>query len=69
MNKRACPVCAGETDTRELLLRSLCEKHFAEGAPIPEEILLEAIMEGFRARRACLDAYVPPILPDGLRYR
>jgi len=67
--KMGCPVCAGETDQRELLLRSLCEKHFAEVAPIPEEVLLEALMEGMRARKACIDAYIPPVLPDGLRYR
>ena len=67
--KMTCPVCAGETDPRELLLRGLCEKHLAEVAPIPEEVLLAAIMKGLRARQACIDAYVPPTLPDGLRFR
>ncbi len=64
-----CPVCAGETDPRELLLRALCGKHLSEVEPIPDEVLLAAFEEGLRARRAAIDAYVLPILPNGLRFR
>jgi len=64
-----CPVCAGETDPRELLLRSLCDKHLAEAAPISDEVIRAAFEEGLRARRAAIDAYVPSMLPGGLRFR
>lgn len=63
-----CPVCAGETNPRELLLRSLCKEHLAEVPPIPGEVLRAAFEEGLRMRQACIDAYVPPILSD-LRFR
>jgi hypothetical protein len=35
----------------EMLFRSLCKKHLVEIAPIPEEILLETLMDGTRARK------------------
>ncbi len=68
MKGSRCPVCAGETDPRELLLRGLCEKHLAEVPPISDEVLRAAFEEGLRARQAAIDAYVPP-LPGGLRFR
>ncbi len=60
-----CPVCAGEIDP----CRALCAKHLAEMKPVSDEEILAAFEEGRRARQAAIDAYVPPQLPGGLRFR
>ena len=62
---KTCPACAGEVVARKLLLQALCEKHRVQIAPIPEEILLAAILTGSRAKKA----RVCFTLPDGGRYR
>jgi hypothetical protein len=37
--------------------------------PLAEEAILEAFEQGRQARQAFLDAFVPPWLPSGLRFR
>ena len=64
-----CPVCAESADSRELLLRTRCAKHLAECEPISDEAIVAAFEEGLRARKAALDAYIPPRLAEGLRFR
>jgi hypothetical protein len=66
----SCPACDGVPEgDRRRLLEPLCERHLSEVPALSEEVLRAAFEAGQRARQACLDAYVPPMLPSGLRFR
>lgn len=64
-----CPVCAGSQDPRELLLRSLCDKHLAEVVPPSDEEIRAAFAEGIRAWTMVSEGKVSPSFPGDLRLR
>jgi hypothetical protein len=48
--------------------RGLSPEEYDRVEPLPEEVILEACERGYEVRRACLDEFVLPALPSGLRF-
>jgi hypothetical protein len=67
----SCPECdrTNEKPDPRSVFRTLCPEHLARVVPLSEEVIQKAFEEGLRARQAMIDAFVPPQVPSGLRFR